>query len=1237
MDKHDTLLIASGSPDRRKILRDILQHRYNLLEASSPSQAMLLLEQNTACIAALVMDIDLLQSVDITFYQTPSFAPLLRKVPSIVICTQEDPELVSKIFRGGASDVIPIHYDGESMLRRIENLVQLHLHKQYLEAMVQEQADILRHSNDTMVDVLSSIIEYRSVESGQHILRIRRFTQILLEEVICCCPEYGLDSRAVALISSAAALHDIGKIAIPDAILMKPGKLTQEEREVMKTHALTGCQILDSLVDIGDQEYLRYAHNICHYHHERWDGNGYPEGLKGDQIPICAQVVGLADVYDALTSKRVYKDAYSYAQAANMILKGECGVFSPQLLECFKHITNEFEDLARSYADGLSPSSEHFDTRLPGPAPKEENSLERIRAKYQALVHYINGLLMEVDLDRDLYHLIYNPYPELHWLTQATTFSQISSILRQRLLTDRDRHQLDRILQHIPEFVAQDLRRATFQFQLCLGPDQKDGFFEITLLRITPIDVNRRTLAILFRPTAGQAIPSQTAPILSDSSCLCRFDNSLTLVQLGSHILQLAGYTPQELSDQFGNRLIELVLPEDRKTMLRSLRTQLHSGPTAEVEYRVRHKDGRLLWILDRARISTGPDGLEYLNSYLTDITETRREYDALLDKLRRYEIILSQTENVLFEWDVIQDSIYFSDTWEHLFGFPPIQGNVRNILASGAFFHPDDPEILLERIQALKDGSAYETAEVRIASSQGRYVWYRFRATAIRDAQGTLTSIAGIILNIDAEKQAQRLLQERAERDSLTKLLNKTAGRKRAEEHLLQNPGTSNTLLIIDLDNFKQINDRYGHLFGDAVLCRAARAIEKLFRSQDIVARIGGDEFLVLMRGVSDRKLIASRCQQLLGIFSRLVRNSDQSLPLGCSIGVALSPEHGTDYYELFKHADLALYQAKKAGKHHFRFYETEEIVPFPPQDPITAVNNKIDSDSQPGLARDSIVRYAFHQLYTAREVDPAINRILALVGQQMNVSRVYIFENSDDNRFCTNTYEWCNTGITPQIQNLHQISYETDIPGYEDNFDESGIFYCPDTHLLPQRAYDIVAPQGILSMLQCAIRENGIFRGYIGFDECVTQRLWTQDQISSLQYFSEMLSMFLLHHRQQQKAMAKADEMNTILSNQQGWIYIIRSDTYALHYVNERVRAFAPQLELGQPCYQAIWGHDRLCPGCPLANLSGNKPTSTILIDKKTNTPLLMDVTPIHWQGKNCLLINCRALPQYPECNGN
>lgn len=199
----------------------------------------------------------------------------------------------------------------------------------------------IRNNNNRLIEVLSSVVESRDVESGNHIQRIKVMTKILLTAVMQNYPEYGLREEQLEIISSAATMHDIGKIAIPDSILLKPGKLTKEEFEIMKEHTTRGCSIINSASVIQDEEYYRYCYDICRHHHEKYDGKGYPDGLKGDDISIVAQVVSVVDVYDALSSKRCYKEAFAEEKAFEMILNGECGAFNPKLIECLKKVRTQ--------------------------------------------------------------------------------------------------------------------------------------------------------------------------------------------------------------------------------------------------------------------------------------------------------------------------------------------------------------------------------------------------------------------------------------------------------------------------------------------------------------------------------------------------------------------------------------------------------------------------------------------------------------------------------------------------------------------------------------------------------------------------------------------------------------------------------------------------------------------------------------------------------------------------------
>jgi len=431
----DTLLLVGDSNSARIDLRKLFQESFNLLEAENIQQAVLLLKQNGDNILLCLVDVPSPTKQDVDALMAVALTGTAHEIPIVTfIDPQAEQEREERAFMMGAADVIRKPYSLVSIQKRIRILIDLFMHKWDLERIVSGQKQLLKKASQRMVDCLSSIIEHRSAESGNHVLRIRRFTKILLEEVARCCPEYELSAEDIDAIASASVLHDIGKISIPDTILNKPGRLTKEEFNIMKGHALAGSRMIEQMADIGDKSFLQQAYNICRYHHERWDGKGYPNGLCGDDIPICAQVVGLADAFDALISERVYKQAFSPQDAINMILHGQCGVFSPKLLECFKHVCNQLVEFGRLYADGYSPKQESF----PAPAlaskhlQGEFSTLELSNAKYRALLHYINDTVMEVDMTTNTYHIVYNPDPDTELILSNTTFDQILDTLNRR-------------------------------------------------------------------------------------------------------------------------------------------------------------------------------------------------------------------------------------------------------------------------------------------------------------------------------------------------------------------------------------------------------------------------------------------------------------------------------------------------------------------------------------------------------------------------------------------------------------------------------------------------------------------------------------------------------------------------------------------------------------------------------------------------------------------------------------
>ena len=1240
----DTLLLACGSAASRAELRLIFEESYNLLEAETGKQAMLLLEQNLHCIAALLLDLSVASKGGHALLRDMTSDRHLSEVPLLVILGEGSRIDEATAFSMGADDVIVQPCDTLVTQSRVQTIVDLNRHRWHLQEMLDEQADVLRHSNEVMVDALSSIIEYRSVESGQHILRIRRFTRILLDEVARTCPEYNLDETTINIISSAAALHDIGKISIPDSILNKPGPLTPEERAVMQTHALTGCRILESLSGTGNEDYLRYAHNICHYHHERWDGNGYPEGLIGDRIPICAQVVALADVYDALTMDRVYKEAYSFDRAANMILGGECGVFSPKLLDCFKQVSFQMAALAREYTDGRSPKSDHITVPLPGPTPHSGiDTLHMTQMKYNALLHHINTMVAEADLDQGIFHIVYNPDPNLSALHSGRNFAETKQILMDQIVFPDDRQILQDILhRHIPKFLNDGLRRQTTSLRVRSKHSAEPEFYKITTLRLNLSDPDSHKLLILWEkaPLAGEIVQDSIPVWRSEFSgenvfgsiacfACCHNDRHLTLEHFGPNFAAMLGYTAEEIQSRFQNQMIQLVCPDDRERILNTVSTQLTHRSSLELEYRFRHKDGHSIWVVTKGQLSTGTDGKELLYCAILDITHSMAAQEHLMETLERHQIILSQTENVIFEWDMAADSMRYFGEWEEIFGYEPLKQGFVAQLETASHFHPEDIPLLRNMMQKLRQGEEYQITEARLVKADGRYIWCRLRATARFDDNGVPYKAVGLITNIDKEKRNSQFLQSQMERDPLTKLLNKDAARKYAEEYLSSSAlSVHAALIIIDLDNFKLVNDRHGHMFGDAVLSQTSSQLRKLFRADDVVARIGGDEFLVLMKGNPSLDLVKDRCQRLVDSLRRLLQSLAPDCNLSCTVGVAVSPDHGTVYTELFRHADQALYQAKARGKNSFLVYDAKSLAFLPQRKNASAINERIDSNEQSGLAENSLVQYAFQRLYESGDVDEAMDHILGVVGQQMNVSRVYVFENNADNTHCSNTFEWCNEGIQPEIHNLQNVSYEEDIPGYQNSLSEHGILYCTDISQLSPDLYNILAPQGIKSMLHCAIYDHGVFRGYVGFDDCSSNRLWTQEQIDALTFFSEMLAVFLLKKRAQDATNRYAADLASVLDNQNAWIYVIDPDDCTLKFLNAKTRALAPDAQPGMKCYQCLMGREDRCPNCPAMNIRELKNNQITIDNLYLGLSVEAESTLIRWGGSDACLLTCREL---------
>ena len=348
-NKKQQILIVDDEEVNREILKEMFKDgEYNLIEAENGQEAISKLE-NHDNIVLVLLDIVMPIMDGFEVLKHMHKQELLDVIPVILITSEDALDSEDQAYSFGVADVIHKPFYPHIVKRRSRNIIDLYQHKHNMEIRLKEQEEEIREqekkireNSEYMIDTLSSVVEARSAETGEHTRRIKYFTRIMLKYLMKYYPEYGITQEQIDEICKASALHDIGKIGIPDAILLKPGRLTPEEFEVMKTHSTIGCEILEKSYRDQTSEFYRYAYDICRYHHERWDGKGYPDHLKGDEIPIYTQVVAIADVYDALVSPRVYKSAYANNIAYEMIMNGECGQFAPNVLECFALAKEDF-------------------------------------------------------------------------------------------------------------------------------------------------------------------------------------------------------------------------------------------------------------------------------------------------------------------------------------------------------------------------------------------------------------------------------------------------------------------------------------------------------------------------------------------------------------------------------------------------------------------------------------------------------------------------------------------------------------------------------------------------------------------------------------------------------------------------------------------------------------------------------------------------------------------------------
>ena len=783
------IMIVDDAEMNREILMAILGDEYEYVQAENGRQAIHILQQD--------MNIDLML-LDINMPEMNGFQVLdrmntfhwINDIPVIMISSEEKKDVIERAYILGAEDYIRRPFDAFIVRRRVQNILNLYANQKRLMQLVADQIYEKEENNNLLIGILSHVVEFRNSESGEHILHIRTATELLLRRLVQKTDEYHLSESDIVMITTASALHDIGKISIPESILNKPGKLTREEFSIIKTHTTIGADIINQMTTKMEKPLLRIAGEICRWHHERWDGHGYPDGLIGEQIPIAAQVVALADVYDALTSKRCYKDAYDHETALNMILAGECGAFNPLLLKCLQEI-----------------------------APRL-----RMDAQYDAGDYACRSEAGRL-------------------ATEIMNKTEIPS-------SDRSQHMLESMQERMNFFAS------------LKGGIQFDYDSVSRLVNVTNWDEPPQ-----YRYTVKN---------VADINCFSG------LSQRDFHRLKdaLDATTPEHR--EFS---MSIMMPKGNEYEWCDLRVHsLWSDLSPE------HYIGAVGQLV---RLQEMPADIPILDGLADSDTADGMAVKATVDQLRKiFDIVrlVDPTANAVLELD---NNGILRKTDQHCAAFWETGGNCTNCISTRALAQ----KTMLNKLEFTRTDMYYVVSkylcingtpcvmEMLSKMNEGRWI----------DANGTR------FLLDKSRGESRKLFQ-----DPLTA----TYSRRYFETYLTHMEGME-CVEIIDVNQFKQVNDTYGHPAGDVVLRDIAAAIQSCIRSSDILVRYGGDEFLLLFPKMSENDM-AEKNKRIKEAVSDIVFTEYPTLHLSVSIGGVCGVH---PIMEAIRQADKRMYENKRTS----------------------------------------------------------------------------------------------------------------------------------------------------------------------------------------------------------------------------------------------------------------------------------------------------------------------------------
>ena len=781
------ILIADDSAMNRAILVEMLGDGYDVIEAENGREAVRAL-QSAPEIDLLLLDIMMPEMDGFEVLEQMKRYGWIEDVPVVMISAENGSAYVERAYDLGATDFISRPFDMAIVRRRVTNTLMLYTKQKQLVGLVARQVYENQKSNNLMINILSHIVEFRNGESGSHVLHIHTATELILNHLVKKTDKYKLSAADIAMIGTASSLHDIGKINIPEEILNKPGRLTKEEFEIMKTHTTIGAHILENLPFQQEEPLVKVCYEICRWHHERWDGRGYPDGLKGEEIPIAAQVVALADVYDALTSERCYKKAFDHDTAVRMILNGECGIFNPLLMECLTEVADE---LHRALTDNEAAAQTIFGsaTRKITDALLQENDLPETGRLENAL---------QIEQQKHTFYVDHTPDLQLDYNEVSDTVTMSEWGVRHL---------------HCPREMPFKNAMET----LLVSPNDRSAMLDA----IAKTDADHPDTAV---------------------TVLLSVDGLMRWYKVYIRTLWARG--------EETTRVGLVMQAED-----------------------VHEKTIRDAKEVTKDTIITTGKGIACMMHMLKNV----------FDVVRLVDVGRTCVLNVDDQGKIVDEDHPCFAVWNR-------ENRCENCVSYKAFTQKTQ----LAKIEFM-DEDAYQVIS-KYVEVEGRACVLELVVKLRKDMPLSFHGREHLVRSL--HQYSQELYQ-----DALTGAFN-----RRYYEEQFCGKDSADGVAVLDVDNFKAINDTYGHQAGDAALRTIVQAIVGCIRNSDILIRYGGDEFLLVFPEIPE-PVFNRRLQEITSAVSNAAVPDYPKMQLSVSVGGVYKM---TPLSDAVYRADALMYKAK-------------------------------------------------------------------------------------------------------------------------------------------------------------------------------------------------------------------------------------------------------------------------------------------------------------------------------------